>query len=200
LLRARIAAAQTSPGYRQGTITKTDPEARRAYFLKGAEALYQIKNCADFQIGQALDYRVENFTVYIRREGGGKDYKCTVGSIDSGGNGVDTPQPPSISKARSWVMTSAATLASSEAAVPMELSTPAPAKANRLYKVDSCGDFAAFEVGQVVDFRLGPGIDGQRLYFRQDGGKEFNCKIDGVSTIEDPKPNAAPAADSSTKQ
>ena len=72
--------------------------------------------------------------------------------------------------------------------------------ANLLYKVDSCGDFAAFQVGQVVDFRLGPGIDGQRLYVRHEGGKDFNCKIDGVSTVEDSKLNAAPAADTSTKQ
>ena len=208
MLRARIAAAQTSPGYRQGTITKSDPEARKAYFLKGAEALYQIKNCGDFQIGQALDYRVENFTVYIRREGGGKDYKCTVGSIDSGGNGVDTPQPPKYQQGTILgydIRRDTNVFGSSGANGAVSTGTRKTKvyqlkTANRLYKVDSCGDFAAFEVGQVVDFRLGPGIDGQRLYVRHDGGKEFNCKIDGVSTIEDPKANAAPAADTSTKQ
>jgi hypothetical protein len=208
LLRATIASAQTSPGYRQGTITKSDPEARKAYFLKGAEALYQIKNCGDFQIGQSLDYRVEDFTVYIRREGGGKDYKCTVGSIDSGGNGVDTPQPPKYRQGTilGYDIRRDTNVFGSSGANGTVYSGTRKTKvyqlkaANLLYKVDSCGDFAAFQVGQVVDFRLGPGIDGQRLYVRHDGGKESSCKIEGVSAIEDPKPNAAPAADTSTKQ
>lgn len=93
LLTAAIAGAQAPSSYRQGTITKIDPDSHKTYFLKGAEAIYEIKNCGDLQIGQAVDYRVDEFTIYIRREGA-KDYKCTVGSVDTAVNTPDTPPAP----------------------------------------------------------------------------------------------------------
>jgi hypothetical protein len=207
-LAATMAAAQSSPGYRQGRITKSDPDAHKVYFLKGAEAVYQIKNCGEFQIGRAVDYRVDGFTIYIRREGGGKDYKCAVGRIDSDVTSPDIPPPPKYQQGTvlGYDIRRDTNVFGSGGANGTVYTGTHQVKvyqlkaATLLYKVDSCGDFGAFQVGQVVDFRLGPGIDGQRLYVRYEGGKEFNCKIAGVSAIEDPRPSAAPAADPSTKQ
>lgn len=211
LLTATIAVGtdKPAPTYQQGTITKSDPSAHKSYDLKGTDTLYRIKDCGDFQTGQAVDYRVEEFTLYIRREGG-KEYKCTVGSIDSvakapapvsrtyqqgmimgydirrdsrvfggGGGGNGTPGAPVSTATRN--------------AKVYQLKC-----GNLLYKMDYCGAFQAgqFQVGQVVDFR----IDDERLYIRHDVDKEFNCKLEGVSVIEDSKPNAAPAADPSPKQ
>lgn len=207
LLMATIAVANDKPAYQQGTITKSDPSPHKSYDLKGTDALYHIKNCGDFQTGQAVDYRVEEFTLYIRREGG-KEYKCTVGSIDSvakappprtyqqgmimgydirrdskvfggGGGGNGTPGMPVSTATRN--------------AKVYQLKC-----GNLLYKMDYCGAFQAgqFQVGQAVDFR----IDEERLYIRHDGDKEFSCKLEGVSAIEDPKPTAVPSTDPSAKQ
>ncbi|MFZ0957409.1 MAG: hypothetical protein WAN60_13765 [Candidatus Sulfotelmatobacter sp.] len=208
LLTAAIAGAQTPSRYRQGTITKIDPDAHKAYFLKGAEAIYEIKNCGDLQIGQAVDYRVDEFTIYIRRTGGGKDYKCTVGSVDTAVNTPDTPPAPKYQQGTILgydVRRDTSVFGSSGAngivyAGTRKTKVYQLKTATLLYKVDSCGDFGAFQVGQIVDFRLGPGIDGQRLYVRYDGDKgdkEFNCKIEGVSAVEGAKPDAAAPAETS---
>lgn len=204
LLTCAIAAAQAPAGYRRGSITKSVPDAHKAYFLKGAEAIYQVKNCGEFQIGQAVDYRVEDFTIYIRREGG-KDYKCTVGSIDTDVNGADMPPPPKYQQGTILgydIRRDANVFGSSGANGTVYTGTHKTKvyqlkAATLLYKVDSCGDFGVFQVGQVVDFRLGPGIDGQRLYVRHDGDKEFSCKIEGVSAVEGAKPEATTPADTS---
>jgi hypothetical protein len=200
---AAIAAAQTTPSYKQGTITKSDPSAHKSYDLKGAEALYHIKNCGDFQTGQAVDYRVDDFTIYIRREGG-KDYKCTVGSIDSvSGSASDTPAPPKYQQGTILgydVRRDTSVHGGGGNGIPVGTSTRMAKvyqlkAANVLYKVDYCGAFQAgqFQVGQVVDFRVGD----DRLYIRHDGDKEFNCKLEGVSAVEGAKPEAAAPADTS---
>jgi len=211
LLTATVAVGtdKPAPTYQQGSITKIDPGPHKSFDLQGTDALYRIKNCGDFQAGQAVDYRVrvEEFTLYIRREGG-KEYKCTVESINSvakapaprtyqqgmimgydirrdskvfggGGGGNGTPGTPVSTSTRN--------------AKVYQLKC-----GNLLYKMDYCGAFQAgqFQVGQAVDFR----IDNERLYIRHDGDKEFSCKLEGVSAIEDPKPNAAPSTDPSTKQ
>jgi len=192
--------------YRQGTITKSNSGPHKSYDLKGDEALYLIKNCGDFQAGQAVDYRVDDFTIYIRREGG-KEYKCTVGSVDTV---AKAPPPPTYQQGtiigydirRDSKVFGGGGGGNGTPGMPVSTSTR-NAKVyqlkagNLLYKMDYCGAFQAgqFQVGQAVDFR----VDDERLYIRHDGDKEFNCKLEGVSAIEDPKPNTAPAADPPTK-
>ena len=58
-----------------------------------------------------------------------------------------------------------------------------------VYQVDYCGAFQAgkFDPGQTVDYR----VDGERLYIRHDGGKEYNCKIEGKKAAEGTKPDAS---------
>src|SRR5580658_2788919 len=208
LLATGIAAGQERYTYKylHGTITKTDSGSHKAYDLKGTDGLYHIKDCGDFQIGQAVDYRVEDFTLYIHREGG-KDYKCTVASVDS--FAPPAPPPPTYQQGtiigydiRRDIRVSGGGGPPGMGGAPVSSSTR-NAKVyqlkagNLLYKMDYCGAFQAgqFDVGQVIDFR----VDDERLYVRHEGGKEFNCKLEGVSAIEDPKPSAAPVADS-TKQ
>jgi len=211
LLAASVAsgADKKAPTYQQGTITKIDPGPHKSYDLKGTDSLYQIKDCGDFAAtsGQAVDYRVQEFTIYIRREGG-KEYKCTVGSID---RVVPLPPPPTYQPGmimgydirRDSKVFGGGGGGNGTPAMPVSTATR-NAKVyqlkagNLLYKMDYCGAFQAgqFQVGQVVDFR----VDNDRLYVRHDGEKEFDCKLEGVSAIEDPKPSVAPATDASPKQ
>jgi hypothetical protein len=203
LLTAAIAGAQTPTSYKHGTISKSDPSAHKSYDLKGDEATYHIKGCGDFQAGQAVDYRVDEFTIYIRREGG-KDYRCTVESVDSGvTSGVDTPQPPKYQQGTILgydVRRDTSVHGGGGNGIPVGTSTRMAKvyqlkAANLLYKVDYCGAFQAgqFQVGQVVEFR----VDSDRLYIRHDGEKEFNCKLEGVSAAEGAKPEGAAPADTS---
>jgi hypothetical protein len=56
-----------------------------------------------------------------------------------------------------------------------------------VYKIDYCGAFQAgkFGIGQAIEYR----VDGERLYIRHDGDKEYKCKIEGTKAA-----GAAPAA------
>jgi len=74
-LMATIAAGADKT-YQQGTVTKS-LGSYVSCELKGPGVHKWISNCADFQTGQTVDYRVEGDTVYIRRENG-KEYKCGV--------------------------------------------------------------------------------------------------------------------------
>jgi hypothetical protein len=53
-------------------------------------------------------------------------------------------------------------------------------------KIDYCRAFQAgtFGIGQVVEYR----VEGERLYIRYDGDKEYKCKIEGTKAA-----GAAPA-------
>jgi hypothetical protein len=96
-----IAGDQTAPTYQQGTVmgwdtrldskthggfgntpVRTDTRRTKVYELKGADLSYQIDDCGSFQsgkftAGQAVDYRVDDKRLYIRREDG-KEYKCKI--------------------------------------------------------------------------------------------------------------------------
>ena len=56
-----------------------------------------------------------------------------------------------------------------------------------VYKIDYCGAFQAgkFGIGQAGEYR----VEGERLYIRHDGDKEYKCKIEGTKAA-----GAAPAA------
>jgi hypothetical protein len=198
LLIATIAAGADKT-YQKGTVTK-NPGNHVSYDLTGPGVHKLIGNCADFQTGQTVDYRVEGNKVYIRQENG-KEYKCNVeGSYDAspeetpityqkgtilgygirrdthvgggGGGGVGTPS----NSVSSWT----------RKAKVYELQGP-----NLIYQIDYCGAFQAgkFTPGQVVDFR----VDQERLYILHDKDKEYSCQLEGTRVIEG-APAAAPAA------
>ncbi len=76
--------------------------------------------------------------------------------------------------------------------------------ADLVYQIDNCGAFQSgkFAPGESVEYR----VDGERLYIRHDGDKEYKCKIEGtrkadaVKPPEGAKPDAPPAAASPAKQ
>ena len=78
LLAATIAsgAEKTPPAYQKGTILNISSN-HVICELQGTGIYKQIKNCGDFQSGQAVEYRVKGDNVYIRRENG-KEYKCSI--------------------------------------------------------------------------------------------------------------------------
>jgi len=69
-----------------------------------------------------------------------------------------------------------------------------------VYLIDYCGAFQAgkFRLGQAVNYRVDEADENDmRLYIRRDNGKEYNCKIEGKTTLEGAKtgtPSAATAA------
>ncbi len=107
LLIAAIATGKdkTPPTYQQGTITGWSNQVyqksyardsaslmghKKFYDLKGAALVYQIAGidhpwrgavsaCGPFETGQAVDYRIEDNKIYIRRENG-KEQKCDIAS------------------------------------------------------------------------------------------------------------------------
>jgi hypothetical protein len=194
------AAGDDKGGYEKGTITPDAAVAHR-YLLQGTDAGYRFSNCGDFTNGQAVEYRVKENKVYIRRDGD-KDSKCPIeatmmvntsykpityvkGTIlgfgvrrdvrigGGGGGGNGTPGSPVTSYTRH--------------AKVYELRG-----ADFVYEVDYCGAFQSgkFSPGQEVEYR----VDGDRLYIRHDGDKEYSCQLEGQRLPDDAKPAAAAAA------
>ena len=116
LLAATIAAAdKTPPTYQKGTIkawdirvdsdtsggtgaTPVTTTKRRAkvYELEGNDLVYKVDYCGAFQagkfnIGQVVDYRVDDERLYIRREDG-KEYKCKIEGTKAA-KGAKTDEP-----------------------------------------------------------------------------------------------------------
>ncbi len=107
LLVATIANAtdKTPPTYQKGTITGWSTQVyqksqardsaslmghKKFFDLKGVGMAYQIAGidhplwggvsaCGPFQIGQTIDYRIEDNKVHIRKENG-KEQKCDIAS------------------------------------------------------------------------------------------------------------------------
>jgi len=199
LLTATIAAGE-QPAYQQGTITQSSSGSHKYYELKGpAASYYEINRCGDFQTGQAVDYRVEDTKIYIRREGG-KDYKCTIEA--RGGTSTDNAAAAPVYQQgtimgydirRDTSIFGGGGGGNGAPASPVQTMTRRAKVyelrgAGLVYKVDYCGAFQAgkFGVGQTVDYR----VDGERLYIRRDEGKEYSCKIEGTRTAESAKPDA----------
>jgi hypothetical protein len=114
-----ICADKTPPVYQQGTITGWSTQVyqkayardsaslmghKKFYDLKGTGLAYQITGidhplwggvgaCGPFETGQAVDYRIEDKKIYIRRENG-KEQKCDIAS-ERTVEGAKTDAPPS---------------------------------------------------------------------------------------------------------
>ncbi len=68
LLSPLIARAEKS--YQHGTINPDPSSPQKFSVVAGSDKQYRIKNCGEFQAGQAVDYRVEESNLYIRRDNG----------------------------------------------------------------------------------------------------------------------------------
>jgi hypothetical protein len=117
LLATMLAAAdKMPPTYQKGTITgwntqhstvtgaatgRSIPTHKDVYDLKGAEATYQFDDCGTFQtgkfeVGQAVDYRVEGKRIYVRRSDG-KEYKCKMEGMQTV-EGTKPDAPPAAAR------------------------------------------------------------------------------------------------------
>ena len=112
-----IAADKAPPTYQKGTITGWSTQVyqkayardsaslmghKKFYDLKGPGLVYQIAGidhpwrggvsaCGPFETGQAVDYRIEDKKIYIRRDNG-KEQKCDIASEKTiEGANSDTP-------------------------------------------------------------------------------------------------------------
>ncbi|MGO9864287.1 MAG: hypothetical protein ACLPLR_11805 [Terriglobales bacterium] len=189
-------AAGADKTYQKGTVTK-NPGNHVAYDLSGPGVHKLIGNCADFQTGQTVDYRVEGNKVYIRQENG-KEYKCNVEATYDA-----SPEETPITYQKGTIMGFFTRYDpwgnGARRAKAYELKGP-----DMVYEIDYCGSFQAgeFQTGQAVDYRVDASDkDHKRLYIRRDDGKEYNCKVEGTRLVEGTKPEApstAPAAPPST--
>lgn len=199
LMAAIAAADKTPPTYQKGTITKKYSGPQEPYDLQGADGLYFINNCGDFQIGQSVDYRTEYMKIYIRQEGG-KEHKCRIGLVSpvSADKTLSTYQQGTImgyeTRLDTWGVNSKSDY---RRAKVYELKGT-----GMLYKIDYCGAFQAgdFAAGQSVDYRVNVSDkDDKRLFIRRDNGKEYSCQLEGTRIPDGalaaaPAPAATPAA------
>ncbi|MBZ5550221.1 MAG: hypothetical protein LAO22_20060 [Acidobacteriia bacterium] len=205
LLMAAIAvcADKTQSAYQEGTITKNFSAAQKSYELKGTGEEYQINNCGDFQTGQAVDFRVKDNNVYIRREDG-KEYKCGIKarSVASAAKG-----PPAYEKGTitGWSTRLDTNSSGGGNGTVLHLSAKRRTRIYELkgvgmvYQIDDCGSFQAgqFTPGQVVDYRVDEADkNDKRIYIRHEGDKEYKCRMEGARNVEGDKtdvPSTAPS-------
>ena len=96
LATCAVGADKTQTSYQKGTIKGWDkqtdmwgyggnepiPRDKTVFELKGTDLVYLIDYCGAFQagkfdLGQPVDYRVDDQRLYIRRDNG-KEYKCKI--------------------------------------------------------------------------------------------------------------------------
>ncbi len=195
LLAATIAsgAEKTPPAYQKGTILNISSN-HVICELQGTGIYKQIKNCGDFQSGQAVEYRVKGDNVYIRRENG-KEYKCSIeGTIVSGvpGKTQITYQQGTIKgwekgEDMYWV-------GANGQSIPRDKTVYELKGADMVYLIDYCGAFQAgkFSLGQTVNYRVDESDkDDLRLYISHDNGEEYKCKIEGQKILQSAKSDGA---------
>jgi hypothetical protein len=199
-----VALADKSPVYQKGTLTKNG--STKTYHLTGPDKSYDISNCADFQDGQVVDYRAQEETVFISREGG-KEYKCAIkATFFTAAESAATQPPPrqylkgtieGFETRRDYHIGGGGGGGNGTPANPVS-SWTRKAKvyelrgADLIYKVDYCGAFQAgkFAPGQTVEYR----VERDRLYILHDQDKEYSCQIEGTRLPENaqPSPDAKP--------
>lgn len=201
-----IAGDSSASAYEKGTITQQFSAKHKSYDVKGGTNGYQINNCADFQNGQVVEYRVQDKNLYIHREDG-KEYKCAIEAELAGlGSSTDADSAPALPKYQKGTIEGYETRRDTRVfgggggggapGSPVSSSTRYAKVyelhgADLIYKIDYCGRFQAgqFTPGQVVEYR----VDGSRLYILHDNNKEYSCQVEGTRKPEDAKPAEAGA-------
>jgi hypothetical protein len=194
------AAAETAAGYQAGTVTKNFNSAHKYYGLQGPDASFQVNNCGDFQSGQAVEYRVQDDKVYIRREGG-KDYKCSIQSRTVASPAPFTYQKGTVLGWSTRVDTSTGSSGNGLTFNNKRRTRVYDLKGDTLvYQIEDCGSFQAgqFTAGQVVSYRVDESNkNDRRIYIQRESGKDYSCRMDGERAVENTPPAAnvsAPAA------
>ncbi len=189
--------ARAEKGYQHGTINPDPSSPQKFLVVAGSDKQYRIKNCGEFQAGQAVDYRVEESNLYIRRDNG-KEQKCSINSVSvpSTPAQVITYQKGTITGWSTRIDSNVAGGGNNSAVWTHKRRTRIyELKANNLiYEIDDCGSFQAgqFTPGQVVDFRVDESNKrDRRLYIRREDAQEYKCRMEGVRAVDGATPSAA---------
>ncbi|HLX83712.1 MAG TPA: hypothetical protein VKR59_07430 [Terriglobales bacterium] len=205
-----------------GSAAVTMAATPHRYLLQGTNAGYRFSNCGDFTDGQAVDYRVKDDKIYIRRDGD-KDSKCSIEATMMGNNSSDTAagkddkggyakgtvtlytdKPITYQKGtilgfgtrRDTFVGGGGGGGNGTPGTPVSSWT----RHAKVYELRGA-DFV-YEVDYCGAFQSGNFSPGQevefrvgsgRLYIRHDGNKEYSCQLEGQRLPDDAKP-AAPAA------
>jgi len=195
LLCSSAIAGGTTPAYQKGTITESLSPTHKFYELRDGANGYQFNDCGDFQIGQVVDYRLDNDKLYVHRDDGNEG-KCTI----KGRTRFEVPAaeqipPPNYMKGTIWGyealyrIATNSTLRAVRRTKVYELRGP-----DLIYEIAFCGAFQAgqFKEGQVVAYR----VEGERLYiFRGNSEKDYNCQIEAKSRPGNDSASAAQPRD-----
>lgn len=187
-------AGDSTVVYQKGTLARNFSSTHKSYDLRGEGKSYQINNCADFQDGQAVEYRVVDQAVYIRHEGS-KDYKCKIeATLERNPN---PEQAPIIQKGLIQGYESRFRISRSGVGGARRTNVYELRGTDLIYEIDFCGAFQAgeFTPGQVLEYRVDTAE--KRLYVRRENGKEYSCQIEGTikpETANSADANAQPAA------
>lgn len=167
------AAAQTLPGYQQGTIQQ---DAASKWQLVGTGVQISLDRCGTFHPGQQVQFRIADSKSSVSiRDAAGAERTCSIAQYQT------TSQQPSAYETGTVLgfMIRRDTVESSTRWVKVyEVRA-----AKLLYLIDYCGAFQAgkFVPGQSLEFRVD--IDQNRLYVRHHGNQEYRCQLEGMRLI-----------------
>jgi len=177
--------------YQHATIANKSSVTKdcEVQFAGGA---FGIRKCSDFQDGQAVEYRIAGDALFIRTDGA-KEFKHQIisktaksepakvivwlkGTVQ--GYGTRREYPNNSGNGSSLQLN-----VGGKKVKVYELHG-----AEAVYQVDLCGSFQAgkFSPGEEVEYR----VDGERLYIRHDGTKEYSCQIEGKRLPDRPADGA----------
>jgi len=169
--------------YQKGTISINPSDADKSCKVQFQGGAYLIGKCGAFKDGQTVEYREAQDTLYLRADGA-KESKHKIEAKERQSDpekaivwlrgtvqGYNIRRPVRNNNSNNSSLN--ITLGGGKIKV-YELHG-----AEAKYLIDLCGSFQAgkFSPGQEVDYR----VDGERLYIRHDGDKEYSCQIEGKS-------------------
>jgi len=176
--------------YEKAAIAITTSAKKTVCEVQTQEMVYQFSKCKELHQGEAVEFRVEGKTLYIRTSDA-KELKRSIEATEVKHDPRNLPvvwlkgtiQGYSVHKEISGYH-------NSQSALNVALGTKVKvyelhgAEAN--YEIDRCGSFQSgkFAPGQEIEYR----VDGERLYIRHDGDQEYACQIEGRSLPDSPKP------------
>jgi len=204
LTTAAYCADKTANTYQKGSIAIIPSSKNATCKLQTQEGAYQISKCQDLHDGEAVEYRVQEQTVFIRTSDA-KELKRRIEATELKSDPNYKPivwlkgtiQGYSVQKEFS-AYHGAQSGFSAVFGKKVKVYELHGAEAD--YLIDHCGSFQAgtFAPGQEVEYRL----DGERLNIRHDGNQEYACQIEGRGLPNAPKPpdGAKPGTTSGSTQ
>jgi hypothetical protein len=167
------AAAQTLPGYQQGTMQQ---DAANQWQLVGTGVQISLDRCGTFHPGQQVQFRIADSKSSVSiRDAAGAERTCSIAQYQT------TSQQPSgyeTGTVLGFMIRRDTVESSTRWAKVYEVRA-----SKLLYLIDYCGAFQAgkFVPGQSLQFRVN--IDKNRVYVRRDGAQDYSCQLEGLRLI-----------------